>query len=161
MRPKWEAALTLIHALRAWLAKKGELYHRYERGLENQLGVLGLVLNCVVLWTTCLPGCGGLAAEGAGLSGPGGGHGPAVAVRQPPPGCARRLRQLVARMGAPSELSRISISDQAEMREMVIKAFATRAKDDLDRLAADIATATREGHSAAAVQILYKRFEGL
>jgi TnpA family transposase len=32
--------------------KKGELYHHYERGLENQLGVLGLVLNCVVLWTT-------------------------------------------------------------------------------------------------------------
>ena len=32
--------------------KKGELYHRYERGLENQLGVLGLVLNCVTLWTT-------------------------------------------------------------------------------------------------------------
>ncbi|MEV0405330.1 Tn3 family transposase [Actinoallomurus sp. NPDC050550] len=32
--------------------RKGELYHRYERGLENQLGVLGLVLNCVVLWTT-------------------------------------------------------------------------------------------------------------
>lgn len=32
--------------------RKGELYHRYERGLENQLGVLGLVLNCVVPWTT-------------------------------------------------------------------------------------------------------------
>ena len=32
--------------------KKDELYHRYERGLENQLGVLWLVLNCVVLWTT-------------------------------------------------------------------------------------------------------------
>jgi len=32
--------------------KKGELHHLYERGLENQLGVLGLVLNCVVLWTT-------------------------------------------------------------------------------------------------------------
>jgi hypothetical protein len=32
--------------------KKGGLYHRYERGLENQLGSLGLVLNCVVLWTT-------------------------------------------------------------------------------------------------------------
>jgi TnpA family transposase len=29
--------------------KKGELYHRYERGLENQLGSLGLVLNCVTL----------------------------------------------------------------------------------------------------------------
>jgi TnpA family transposase len=32
--------------------KKGELYHRYGRGLENQLGALGLVLNCVTLWTT-------------------------------------------------------------------------------------------------------------
>lgn len=32
--------------------KRGELYHRYERGLENQLGALGLVLNCVTLWTT-------------------------------------------------------------------------------------------------------------
>jgi TnpA family transposase len=32
--------------------KKGELYHRYERALENQLGALGLVLNCVTLWTT-------------------------------------------------------------------------------------------------------------
>ena len=29
-----------------------ELYHRYERGLEDQLGALGLALNCVVLWTT-------------------------------------------------------------------------------------------------------------
>ena len=29
--------------------KKGELYHRYERGLENQLGILGLVLNCATL----------------------------------------------------------------------------------------------------------------
>lgn len=32
--------------------KRGELYHHYERGLENQLGALGLVLNCVTLWTT-------------------------------------------------------------------------------------------------------------
>jgi len=32
--------------------KKGELYHRYERGLENQLGALGLALNCATLWTT-------------------------------------------------------------------------------------------------------------
>jgi hypothetical protein len=34
------------------ILSKGELYHRYQRGLENQLGSLGLVLNCVVLWTT-------------------------------------------------------------------------------------------------------------
>ena len=26
--------------------------HHYERGLENQLGILGLVLNAIVLWTT-------------------------------------------------------------------------------------------------------------
>jgi TnpA family transposase len=32
--------------------KEGELYHRYERGPENQFGALGLVLNCVTLWTT-------------------------------------------------------------------------------------------------------------
>ncbi|MEV7908077.1 Tn3 family transposase, partial [Streptomyces anulatus] len=34
------------------LFMKGELYHRYERGLENQLGALGPVLNCATLWTT-------------------------------------------------------------------------------------------------------------
>lgn len=39
-------------ALKICHGKKGELYHRYERGIENQLGVLGRVLNCVVLWTT-------------------------------------------------------------------------------------------------------------
>ena len=32
--------------------RKGELHHRYQRGLEDQLGALGLVLNCVVPWTT-------------------------------------------------------------------------------------------------------------
>jgi TnpA family transposase len=41
-----DLARTICHG------KKGELFHRYERGLENQLGVLGLVLNCVVLWNT-------------------------------------------------------------------------------------------------------------
>ena len=32
--------------------KKGELYERYHKGMEDQLGALGLVLNCVVLWKT-------------------------------------------------------------------------------------------------------------
>lgn len=41
-----DLARTICHG------KKGELFHRYERGLENQLGVLGLVLNCAVLWNT-------------------------------------------------------------------------------------------------------------
>ncbi len=42
------------HALAAKIfhGKKGELYQRYHEGTEDQLGVLGLVLNCVVLWTT-------------------------------------------------------------------------------------------------------------
>jgi len=41
-----DLARTICHG------KKGELFHHYECGLENQLGVLGLVLNAVVLWTT-------------------------------------------------------------------------------------------------------------
>ena len=40
-------------AARIFHGKKGELYQRYHTGMEDQLGALGLVLNCVVLWTTC------------------------------------------------------------------------------------------------------------
>jgi TnpA family transposase len=32
--------------------KKGDLYQRYHDAMEDQLGALGLVLNCVVLWNT-------------------------------------------------------------------------------------------------------------
>jgi TnpA family transposase len=32
--------------------RKGRLYRRYYEGMEDQLGALGLVLNCVVLWNT-------------------------------------------------------------------------------------------------------------
>jgi hypothetical protein len=32
--------------------KKGDLYQRYHEGMEDQLGALGLGLNCVVLWNT-------------------------------------------------------------------------------------------------------------
>ncbi len=32
--------------------KKGELYERYHKGMEDQLGALGLVLSCIVLWNT-------------------------------------------------------------------------------------------------------------
>jgi TnpA family transposase len=31
-------------------AKKGRLYRRYREGMENKLGGLGLVLNCIVPW---------------------------------------------------------------------------------------------------------------
>jgi hypothetical protein len=42
------------HALAAKIfhGKKGELYQRYHKGMEDQLGALGLVLNCVTLWNT-------------------------------------------------------------------------------------------------------------
>lgn len=32
---------------------KDEIYQRYHVGMEEQLGALGLVLNCIVLWNTC------------------------------------------------------------------------------------------------------------
>jgi TnpA family transposase len=40
------------HALagKIFHGKKGELYQRYYKGMEDQLGALGLVLNCVTLW---------------------------------------------------------------------------------------------------------------
>lgn len=42
------------HALAGKLfhGKKGELFQRYHKGMEDQLGALGLVLNCVTLWNT-------------------------------------------------------------------------------------------------------------
>jgi hypothetical protein len=55
------------------------------------------------------------------------------------------LRELVSRFGTGSHLSRVPIPDQAEMREMIIAAFTTKSRDDLSKLAADIATATRDG----------------
>jgi TnpA family transposase len=42
------------HALaeRVFHGRKGQLFHRYYDGLEDQLGALGIVLNCLVLWNT-------------------------------------------------------------------------------------------------------------
>ncbi len=39
-------------AQKVFHGKKGEVYQRYHKGMEDQLGALGLVLNCVVLWNT-------------------------------------------------------------------------------------------------------------
>jgi hypothetical protein len=33
-------------------ARRADLYQRYHEGMEDQLGALGLGLNCVVLWNT-------------------------------------------------------------------------------------------------------------
>ncbi|TDD36483.1 hypothetical protein E1286_38280 [Nonomuraea terrae] len=42
------------HALagKIFHGRKGEIYQRYHKGMEEQLGALGLVLNCVTLWNT-------------------------------------------------------------------------------------------------------------
>ncbi|MFI7643824.1 Tn3 family transposase [Nonomuraea sp. NPDC049400] len=42
------------HALaeRVFHGRKGQLFHRYYDGLEDQLGALAIVLNCLVLWNT-------------------------------------------------------------------------------------------------------------
>jgi TnpA family transposase len=34
--------------------RRGELRQRYREGQEDQLGALGLVVNILVLWTTCI-----------------------------------------------------------------------------------------------------------
>ena len=42
------------HALaeKVFHGRKGQLYQRYYEGMEDQLGALGIVLNCLVLWNT-------------------------------------------------------------------------------------------------------------
>ncbi len=42
------------HALgrKVFHGSMGELYQRYREGMEDQLGALGVVLNCIVLWNT-------------------------------------------------------------------------------------------------------------
>ncbi|MER7688655.1 DUF6744 family protein [Streptomyces sp. NPDC097610] len=67
------------------------------------------------------------------------------------------LRDLVGRFGPESSFIRVPLPDQDEMREMVIKAFTTSAKDDLDRLAEDIAAAQRAKRFDEAAR-LYERF---
>jgi len=71
------------------------------------------------------------------------------------------LRELVSRFAAGSHLVRIPLPDADEMREMVIAAFTTRAADDLNRLAADIAAAQHAGADEHAIGKLYKRFSEL
>ncbi|MFC0431078.1 DUF6744 family protein [Kutzneria buriramensis] len=68
------------------------------------------------------------------------------------------LRTLVARFGEGSHFVRIPIPDQDEMREMIITAFTTQTRDELNQLAIEVAAARREGASDQAVQKLYRRF---
>lgn len=67
------------------------------------------------------------------------------------------LRDLVGQFGQGSHLVRIPLPDQEEMREMVINAFTSKAKDELDQLAQDIAAAQRAKRFDEAGR-LYERF---
>lgn len=42
------------HALaeKVFHGRKGQVFQRYYQGMEDQLGALGIVLNCLVLWNT-------------------------------------------------------------------------------------------------------------
>lgn len=71
------------------------------------------------------------------------------------------LRELVSRFEGGSHLVRVPLPDQDEMREMVVAAFTTKAKEDLDRLARDIAAARYEHAGDDVVQKLYRRFTEL
>lgn len=68
------------------------------------------------------------------------------------------LRTLVARFGEGSHFVRIPIPDQDEMREMIVTAFTTQTRDELNQLAGEAAAAAREGASDHVVQKLYRRF---
>ncbi|MFD8385241.1 DUF6744 family protein [Streptomyces sp. NPDC059679] len=70
------------------------------------------------------------------------------------------LRTLIKRFGQDSHLVRVPLPDQDEMREMIITAFTTKAKDELDQLAQDIAAAQRSGKAKEAAK-LYERFTAL
>ncbi len=71
------------------------------------------------------------------------------------------LRELVSRFGEGSHLVRVPLPDQDEMRDMVIAAFTTKAKDDLDKLARDIVAAQQQPAATDTVQALYARFRDL
>jgi hypothetical protein len=72
------------------------------------------------------------------------------------------LRELVRRFGAGSHLARLPLPDQDEQRELIISAFTTKAREDLDKLARDIAAAHRDGETGETpVAALHKRFLSL
>ncbi|MFI5614672.1 DUF6744 family protein [Amycolatopsis sp. NPDC051903] len=68
------------------------------------------------------------------------------------------LRTLASRFGEGSHFVRIPIPDQAEMREMIITAFTTQARDELNQLSAEIATAQRDGAPDHVLAKLHRRF---
>ena len=81
------------HALagKIFHGKKGELYQRYHEGMEDQLGALGLILNCVVLWNTRYVNAALDALRAQGYPGAPGGRRPAITVH---PRASQRGREV-------------------------------------------------------------------
>lgn len=74
------------------------------------------------------------------------------------------LHDLVGRFGEGSNLARVPLPDEAEMREMIVTAWRERAADELQKLSRDIASARVKGSKLAgpkAVEGLVKRFRSL
>lgn len=77
------------------------------------------------------------------------------------------LHDLLARFGAGSNLYYIPLPDRAGLRDMVIEAFRTKAREDLQRLSTDLAeaqaAATARGGiiPAKTAETLYRRFQDL
>jgi len=80
-------------------------------------------------------------------------------------GALEALRILISRFGAGSGLYPVPLPDQDAMREMVIEAWRSEQRADLQRLSAEIAEAQRAAASGtvttAAVQRLYGKFRRL
>lgn len=69
------------------------------------------------------------------------------------------LRQLVAKFGNGSNLARVPLPGQEEMREMVISSFIARAHTELAKLADEIRKT--KAADTAAIQALHKRYTEL
>jgi len=76
-------------------------------------------------------------------------------------GTLAALRELVSRFGGGSHLARIPLPDQDEMRDMVITAYTTRTREELEHLARDIAAARQGDGGLPAIQALHKRYTAL
>ncbi|WP_109530024.1 DUF6744 family protein [Nocardia aurea] len=71
------------------------------------------------------------------------------------------LHRFVAGVGGQSMFARIPLPDQAEMRQLIIRAFIDASRDALQKLSLDIATARRNGASANKTKALLDRFLSL
>ncbi|MGN2642515.1 DUF6744 family protein [Nocardia takedensis] len=70
------------------------------------------------------------------------------------------LTTFIGRVGEKSHFVQIPLPDAVEMRELVISAFTTKARDEANKLAMDIAAAARKGDANAAYT-LHRRFTAL